>query len=118
LKGPWSGPPPKEAQRARVLPASDVILVLALLALCGAIAAAVWMSRYELGAAGGLPARLDRFTGQVISCVPSKACFEFIPAGEPVLEKPVLKPGPAVEAPGGNVSAHAPAANAEAPAKP
>ncbi len=92
------------------MPPAEAALVLGLIVLGALAGLAVWLSRYELGTAGGLPARLDRFTGQVIGCVPGQGCVELIPAGEPSLRRPVLKPLPApAAASAGNAAAAPPA---------
>ena len=78
-------------------------------------AAVLWLNRYEMGQAGGLPVRLNRMTGEVIACVPKQGCFALIPAGEPTLgtvrEATVNAPAAAPGAP-------APTAAAPAPEKP
>jgi hypothetical protein len=73
-------------------------------------AAVLWLNRYEMGQAGGLPVRLNRLTGEVIACVPKQGCFALIPAGEPTLGtlRETLAPTPAA----------APAPAPAAPAKP
>ena len=117
--GPWTdAAPSKPTKRPSSLSAAEWILLLGLLALCVIAGLALWASRYEIGTAGGLPARLDRFTGQVISCVPGQACFELIPSGEPALHTPVIRSGASAaphapagnETPAGNEAAKAPAA--------
>ncbi len=74
-------------ERAR--PAFLIIVTVALLALGAAF---VFTDRYQIGQAGGLPVRLDRYTGQVIGCVPQRGCVEFIPAGQPPLGTVTTKP--------------------------
>jgi hypothetical protein len=68
-------------ERAR--PGFLIAVTVALLLLGAAF---VFTDRYQLGQAGALPARLDRFTGQVIACIPPKGCFVIIPAGDPPLQ--------------------------------
>lgn len=63
----------------------DASLGGAIVILAALAAAILWMNRYEIGQAGGLPVRLNRMTGQVIACVPKQGCFMMIPAGEPEL---------------------------------
>lgn len=75
-----------------------IIVTVALLALGAAF---VLMDRYQLGQAGALPARLDRFTGQVIACVPQRGCLEFIPAGQPPLATVNTSVAPASKSPAG-----------------
>jgi len=90
--GPWSEPSGAKTRS----PSSSARpvewgLIGGLLALCAFGALAVWISRYEIGTAGGVPARLDRFTGQVIGCVPGQGCLELIPAGTPALRNAVMQ---------------------------
>jgi hypothetical protein len=113
--GPWSDPSDNTPKRPNSTPLAERGLLAALVALCVLAGLAVWASRYELGTAGGLPARLDRFTGEVIGCVPGQGCLQFIPAGSPALRSAVAKPAAApASAPAGN----APAGNASSPAAP
>ena len=122
--GPWSKPTntrPQAAAAPTIGPAEWALIVgLAALVVLGAVA--VWCSRYEIGVAAGVPARLDRFTGQVIGCVPGQGCLELVPAGEPPLRNAVVHRIPGVVAPAaeGNTTATAPAAKPApaAPAKP
>ena len=90
--GPWSEP---SGAKTRVPTSSarpaEWGLIGGLLALCIFGALALWISRYEIGTAGGVPARLDRFTGQVIGCVPGQGCLELIPAGTPALRNAVMQ---------------------------
>jgi hypothetical protein len=72
-------------------------LVVAIVALCVFAAAIVWLNRYEVGAVGPITTRLDRFTGQVIGCVPGNGCVEFVPAGSPPLRQALLRREPAGE---------------------
>jgi hypothetical protein len=96
--GPWSASTPEKVRPQSSLRLADVCLIIALLALCAAAAAAIWVNRYEVATAGGLPARLNRFTGQVVGCIPGQGCVEIVPAGEPPLRKPVVAaPHPAPE---------------------
>lgn len=76
-----------------------LFLILVTVALIALGAAFVVMDRYQLGQAGALPARLDRFTGQVIACVPQRGCLEFIPAGQPPLGTMSASAGPAQKVP-------------------
>jgi hypothetical protein len=89
-----------------------VVVTIVLLLLAAAL---VLAERYQVDQAAGIPTRLDRFTGQVIACVPQRGCVEFIPAGQPVLAKVSAPPAKSVSAP----PAPAPAAPARAapPAK-
>lgn len=93
----WGGPPKSASgewfERAR--PAFLITVTVALLALGAAF---VFTDRYQIGQAGALPARLDRFTGQVVACVPQRGCVEFIPAGRPTLATVVPAPKPAAPA--------------------
>jgi hypothetical protein len=96
--GPWSASTAEKAKPQSSLRPADVCLIIALLALCSAAAAALWINRYEVATAGGIPARLNRFTGQVVGCIPGQGCVEIVPAGEPALRKPVFAaPHPAPE---------------------
>jgi hypothetical protein len=110
--GPWSASTPEKVKPQGALRLADVILITALIALCAAAAASLWINRYEISTAGGVPARLNRFTGQVIGCIPGQGCVEIIPAGEPTLRKPVIAPPrPAAEGqPAGNAAPARPAA--------
>lgn len=89
--GPWSKPTNVKTQSSATLgPAEWALMIgLAVLVVLGAVA--IWCSRYEIGVAAGVPARLDRFTGQVIGCVPGQGCLELIPAGEPALRAAVVR---------------------------
>ena len=114
--GPWSdarSPSTRSAVRFGA-PEAWLIAMAAGLLLFGA--AVLWLNRYEMGQAGGLPVRLNRITGEVIACVPKQGCFALIPAGDPTLGtlRETLPPGqaPAATAP----PAAAPAA--QAPEKP
>jgi hypothetical protein len=98
--GPWSASTAEKAKPQSSLRLADVCLIIALLALCSAAAAAIWINRYEVATAGGVPARLNRFTGQVVGCIPGQGCVEIVPAGEPALRKPIITtPHPTPEAP-------------------
>lgn len=116
--GPWSKPtnvrPPQATAAAPTLGPAEWALIIGLAALVVLGAVAVWCSRYEIGVAAGVPARLDRFTGQVIGCVPGQGCLELVPAGEPPLRSAVVHriPGvvPAPET--GNAAAGSAAAGA------
>jgi hypothetical protein len=95
-------------------------LVATAIALCVLGAAIVWMNRYEVSSSlvGPIPMamRLDRFTGQVIGCIPGNGCIEMVPSGTPALRDGLVKRapnGPAATAPG---SQAAPAGNTAAPA--
>jgi len=112
--GPWSETPAAKATRSSALGAAEWLVIVALVALGVVAALALWCSRYEIGTAGGLPLRLDRFTGQVIGCVPSQGCFEFIPAGEPTLHSPALRPMTAPATPPAAAAGAPPAGNAAA----
>lgn len=85
----------------RYRPAFLISVTVALVALGAAF---VLMDRYQLGQAGALPARLDRFTGQVIACVPQRGCLEFIPAGQPPLATVNTTTAPAPKSPAGSAS--------------
>lgn len=76
----------------RAKPGFLIAVTVALLALGAAF---VFTDRYQLDQAAGVPTRLDRFTGQVIACVPQRGCFEFIPAGSPTLATVLTSPKPA-----------------------
>ena len=124
--GPWSKPtnvrPPQTTTAAPALGPAEWALIIGLAALVVLGAVAVWCSRYEIGVAAGVPARLDRFTGQVIGCVPGQGCLELVPAGEPPLRSAVVHriPGvtPVPEAAGNAAAAPEPAAPAAPAAKP
>src|SRR5689334_25253921 len=92
--GPWSKPTnvktPAATSGASTLGAAEWALIVGLAALVVLGAAALWCSRYEIGMAAGVPARLDRFTGQVIGCVPGQGCLELVPAGAPQLRSAVI----------------------------
>ena len=82
----------------------------------------LWLNRYEIGQAGGVPVRLNRMTGEVIACVPRQGCFSIIPAGEPELGTPheaqaPLAAGPQA-APAKAAPPAAPAAQKPSPKKP
>ena len=93
-----AGPGAAWFERAR--PAFLIVVTAALFALGVAF---VFTDRYQIGLAAGLPVRLDRFSGQVIGCVPQRGCFEIIPAGQPPLAtvsatpKAALAPASAAE---------------------
>ena len=96
----WGGGRPSSGGGDWFDRARPVLLMVVTLALLALGAALVVMDRYQIGQAGTLPARLDRFTGQVIACVPQRGCVEFIPAGDPslqpvVTQKPAAPPAPA-----------------------
>src|ERR1700741_871423 len=105
--GPWSNPSNGKPQpRTATLGPAEWALMVGLAALVVLGAVAVWCSRYEIGLAGGVPARLDRFTGRVIGCIPGQGCQGLIPAGEPavrggVIDRPI---SPAPEAASGNAA--------------
>lgn len=102
----WGGPtkPAGGEWFDRIGPAYLVAVTLALLVLGAALVVA---ERYQLDQASGVPTRLDRFTGQVIACVPQRGCVEFIPAGNP----PLATVMPTPKAPPANTgTASAPAA--------
>jgi hypothetical protein len=111
----WGGPTKPGSggdwfERSR--PAYLIIVTVALLAFGAALVAS---ERYQLDQASGVPTRLDRFTGQVIACVPQRGCVEFIPAGNPPLA--TVMPGPKAAAPSATPKVPAPApAPAAAPA--
>ena len=110
--GPWSASTPEKAKPQSSLRLADVCLIIALLALCAAAAAAIWINRYEVATAGGLPARLNRFTGQVVGCIPGQGCVEIVPAGEPQLRKPVIaapRPNPDAQGAGNSATPARPA---------
>jgi hypothetical protein len=80
--GPWSdATQPSDRPKASLGPA-EIIALVGLLLLAAFGAASLYLNRYEIGSAGGVPARLDRLTGQVIGCVPGQGCLELIPAGD------------------------------------
>jgi hypothetical protein len=96
-------------------------MVATVVALCVFGAAIIWLNRYESGAIGVMSTRLDRFTGQVIGCLPNAGCIELVPAGAPTLREAIVRRQPA---PTATPEAAAPAATeqkaqpkAEAPAK-
>jgi hypothetical protein len=93
-------------------PKASPAVVAAIIALCVFGAAILWLNRYEVSSVGPVPMRLDRFTGQVIGCLPNSGCIEFIPVGTPELRESVMRrePAPAQVAP----PAGAPAGNAQA----
>jgi hypothetical protein len=90
--------------------AAEVLLIVALLLIAAFGLGALFLNRYEIGNAGGMPARLDRLTGRVIGCIPG-GCLELIPAGEPVLHdvRQVRRPlaAPSAEASGNAATAPA-----------
>ena len=93
----WGGQPKPDTgdgfERAR---AGYLIAVTIALLLLGA--AFVFTDRYAIGQAGGLPARLDRLTGQVIACAPPRGCVEIIPAGRITLSTVLTAPKPGAPA--------------------
>ncbi|HKR87541.1 MAG TPA: hypothetical protein VJS38_05150 [Phenylobacterium sp.] len=120
--GPWSKPtnvrtPPAGSSSTATLGPAEWALIVSLAALVLLGAAAVWFSRYEIGVAAGVPARLDRFTGQVIGCIPGQGCLELVPAGEPPLRSGVVHriPGGVAPSAEGNATAAPPAAQGPAP---
>lgn len=129
--GPWSAEPKPSAKVSARAPAGRELTIGILFAVILAFgAASIWINRYELGQVGGVPVRMNRFTGQVIGCV-ARGCFAIIPAGEPPLGKievvatPAAPPAGAealnAEASHGQLSLQPPmqtAGNAAAPAKP
>ena len=92
-----------------------VVVTVALLVLAGILVVA---DRYQIDQAGGLPTRLDRFTGQVIACVPQRGCVEFIPAGAPTLNPVIPAPKAGMNPAQAPVSPGAPAAAAPASTAP
>jgi hypothetical protein len=121
--GPWSKPTNARTQAAAPAPTlgpAEWALIIGLAALVILSAAALWLSRYEIGGSSAFPfpTRLDRVTGQVIGCVPGQGCVELVPAGEPKLRSAVIHRGPGASgapeaggaAPAGNAAATPPAA--------
>jgi hypothetical protein len=82
--GPWSNSS-GNTTNSNVLPQrkASPALVASIVALCLFGAAIVWLQRFEVSSIGPVALRLDRFTGQVIGCVPNAGCVEFVPAGTP-----------------------------------
>jgi hypothetical protein len=118
--GPWSKPtnvktPPASSGSTATLGPAEWALIVGLAALVALGAVAIWCSRYEIGVAAGVPARLDRFTGQVIGCVPGQGCLELVPAGEPPLRSAVVHRIPGVAPGAGNETVTPPQAT-QAPA--
>lgn len=119
--GPWSKPTNARTQSSTGNSSSSTLgpaewaLMIGLAALVVLGAAVLWCSRYEIGIAAGVPTRLDRFTGQVIGCVPGQGCLELIPAGQPTLRSAVVQ-----RVPGGapNAAATGNATPAGAPPSP
>lgn len=85
--GPWGNEGDRRTRRVGSIGGAGVswgsiylaIITIALVVLC---AFALMMQRYQVSEIGTLPMRLDRFTGEVVSCIPRRGCFSFIPAGQ------------------------------------
>ena len=88
----------------RYRPAFLIITTAALIALGAAF---IFTDRYAVGQAGGLPVRLDKFTGEIIACVPPRGCFAIVPAGQPPLATMTAAPAP--KSPTGAMPTPAPA---------
>jgi len=100
------------ARRAPAPLSGPAVLGVLLVALA---AGALWLNRYELGQAGGVPVRMNRLTGEVIGCG-AQGCVAIIPAGEPQLKTsapPAAPPQPAAPPAAASPAAEPKAAPAE-----